>query len=328
MKNAIDCYDRVKSFRKAALETGISKSTIQRWYDKFHSLLLRVNHKIEKKKKKKRKVKRKKFEYIVEDIKEIFGRDNKMKYYSLQAIKDELNEKPGYKKQSPSLSWIHHVYKKAFLWRRKINTTRVCARKKADMDKLYQNFIDVIKQYRDDEVVCLDEVGVCNIGNAAFGYYRKGEYPEVVDFPQREKFSIVVAIHPTRGIVSGKVQKKAFKTKTMLKYLEKSLFPSLPPNAKVVLLDNASFHRNNAVRAVFEKHGIIPLFIPPYSPRCNPIEEVFSVFKRYFRTNNVYDPFNDRVWKALEKLKTYTKVQSHYNHMRKHLSDFEKQEKF
>jgi len=52
IKKAIECYDRVKSYRVASLVTGISKSTIHRWYKTFHSLVVR--HSIQKRKNKRR----------------------------------------------------------------------------------------------------------------------------------------------------------------------------------------------------------------------------------------------------------------------------------
>jgi len=37
---------------------------------------------------------------------------------------------------------------------------------------------------------------------------------------------------------------------------------------------------------MFKSSGIVVLYVPPYSPYFNPIEEAFSHVKRYLRTHN------------------------------------------
>jgi transposase len=44
----------------------------------------------------------------------------------------------------------------------------------------------------------------------------------------------------------------------------------------VVVLDNLGAHKGERVRELIEERGCEPLFLPPYSPDLNPIEEAFS----------------------------------------------------
>jgi hypothetical protein len=62
-----------------------------------------------------------------------------------------------------------------------------------------------------------------------------------------------------------------------------SNIPTFPLSVKYILLDNVSFHRSNCIKEFVESKGFKFLFIPPYSPQYNPIEEVFSDMKRVFR---------------------------------------------
>jgi transposase len=49
IRKALDCYERVNSFRKAAKITGVSKSTIQRWHVTFYKLMTsRSKHQVKK----------------------------------------------------------------------------------------------------------------------------------------------------------------------------------------------------------------------------------------------------------------------------------------
>jgi transposase len=51
----------------------------------------------------------------------------------------------------------------------------------------------------------------------------------------------------------------------------------------IVVMDNLSSHKSDAVREIIEQAGAELLFLPPYSPDLNPIEQVFSKLKRALR---------------------------------------------
>ncbi len=48
-------------------------------------------------------------------------------------------------------------------------------------------------------------------------------------------------------------------------------------------MDNMRSHHVKAVREVLEAEGIIPLYLPPYSPDLNPIEKMWSKVKSILR---------------------------------------------
>ncbi|KAK0132994.1 hypothetical protein N1851_031640 [Merluccius polli] len=48
----------------------------------------------------------------------------------------------------------------------------------------------------------------------------------------------------------------------------------------VIIWDNVAFHHSQATTTLFEVHPrLVPLFLPPYSPFLNPIEEFFSAWR-------------------------------------------------
>ncbi|MEN5364754.1 IS630 family transposase [Brevundimonas intermedia] len=65
-------------------------------------------------------------------------------------------------------------------------------------------------------------------------------------------------------------------------WVEQSLIPTLHPG-DVVVLDNLGSHKGKAVRQAIRKAGAHLLFLPPYSPDLNPIEQVFSKLKTLLR---------------------------------------------
>ena len=65
-------------------------------------------------------------------------------------------------------------------------------------------------------------------------------------------------------------------------YLEEALCPSLSPG-QVVVMDNLSAHKGQKVRELIEERGCELLYLPPYSPDYNPIEQAFSKMKALMR---------------------------------------------
>jgi transposase len=65
-------------------------------------------------------------------------------------------------------------------------------------------------------------------------------------------------------------------------YLERVLAPSLGPG-QVVVMDNLSAHKGGRVREIVEGRGAELLYLPPYSPDMNPIEQAFSKVKGLLR---------------------------------------------
>lgn len=56
------------------------------------------------------------------------------------------------------------------------------------------------------------------------------------------------------------------------------LIPKLPP-ASVVVLDNATFHKGKEMIDALESLGHTVLYLPPYSPDLNPIEQKWAQAK-------------------------------------------------
>lgn len=65
-------------------------------------------------------------------------------------------------------------------------------------------------------------------------------------------------------------------------YVEQFLLPTLKPG-DVVIMDNLGSHKSPFVRKIIRSVGAKPLFLPPYSPDLNPIEQVFAKLKHLMR---------------------------------------------
>jgi transposase len=66
-------------------------------------------------------------------------------------------------------------------------------------------------------------------------------------------------------------------------YVEQILIPTLRPG-DIVIVDNLGSHKAKRIRAAIRAAGARLLFLPPYSPDLNPIEQVFAKLKALLRT--------------------------------------------
>jgi transposase len=95
-------------------------------------------------------------------------------------------------------------------------------------------------------------------------------------------------------VLDGPINRDAFQA-----YVDQVLVPELSPG-DVVVMDNLSSHKGPAVRNAIEAAGASLLYLPPYSPDFNPIENAFSKLKALLRkaaTRTV-----DALWTAIGRL--------------------------
>ena len=71
-------------------------------------------------------------------------------------------------------------------------------------------------------------------------------------------------------------------------------------------MDNASSHKSCRVRELIEKAGCYLIYLPPYSPDLNPIENYWAVMKTYIRKiRHKFDNIVDAIDEALILGKKY-----------------------
>jgi transposase len=78
-------------------------------------------------------------------------------------------------------------------------------------------------------------------------------------------------------VLNGPINGEAFKT-----YVRNELLKILKPG-DIVVLDNLGSHKGKAVRKMIREAGAHLMFLPPYSPDLNPIEQVFAKIKHLMR---------------------------------------------
>jgi transposase len=96
-------------------------------------------------------------------------------------------------------------------------------------------------------------------------------------------------------------------------YVEQVLIPTLKPG-DVVIWDNLGSHKGQAVRQALRRAGVHLLFLPPYSPDLNPIEQVFAKLKSQLRKAD--ERSIEAVWRRIGSLLDLFSAQECANYIR------------
>jgi transposase len=100
---------------------------------------------------------------------------------------------------------------------------------------------------------------------------------------------------------------------SFLAYVTQFLVPTLQPG-DVVIIDNLGSHKGKAVRRAIRAAGAHLLFLPPYSPDLNPIEQFFAKLKALLRKA---DPRSvEQAWKTIGTLLDEFTAQECANYVR------------
>ncbi|KAE8186720.1 hypothetical protein CF336_g6866 [Tilletia laevis] len=110
-------------------------------------------------------------------------------------------------------------------------------------------------------------------------------------FNRGQRLSCIAGLTIDGGVAPWAV-KGSFDEQRMLAYLEHELLPHMQPypgRRSVLVMDNASIHKTDAVRElVVDQFGCKLEFLAPYSPDFNPIERAFANIKAALRRESSY----------------------------------------
>jgi transposase len=95
-------------------------------------------------------------------------------------------------------------------------------------------------------------------------------------------------------VIDGPINGETFRA-----YVEQFLVPTLAAG-DIVIMDNLGSHKGQAVRTAIEGVGAQLLYLPPYSPDLNPIEQVFAKLKALLRKAAARS--SDGLWNAVGQL--------------------------
>lgn len=132
------------------------------------------------------------------------------------------------------------------------------------------------------KLVFLDETGASTKMARLRGRSPKGERCRASVPHGHWKTTTLVAGLRLDGITAPGVIDGAMDGELFTLYAEHFLAPTLN-EGDIVILDNLPAHKVTRAREVIEDAGATLLFLPPYSPDFNPIEQAFAKIKALLR---------------------------------------------
>ena len=105
-------------------------------------------------------------------------------------------------------------------------------------------------------------------------------------FVRGQRFSILPVL-TIDGIITHDIIPGSINAERFFQFLQELVLPltnPYPGPRSVLILDNCNIHHSEKIRVLVEDEAMCKLiFLPPYSPDLNPIEQVFSSIKSHLR---------------------------------------------
>lgn len=171
------------------------------------------------------------------------------------------------------------LYKSGFT-RRKLGYTAI------QQDQLLrEQFASDVSVFTSDMFVFVDETGTDQRNTLRkYGYTLRGKELKEHTLLVRGVRITAIACISKEGLLDVKTLTGTTDGDSFYDFLHTHLLPHLQPyNGEnphsIVVLDNCSIHHIHEVTQVIHSVGALVIFLPPYSPDFNPIEEAFSKVK-------------------------------------------------
>jgi transposase len=131
-------------------------------------------------------------------------------------------------------------------------------------------------------LIFIDETGATTNMVRRYGRSRRGERVKGYAPNGHWKMTTFVAGLSAEGIIAPLVVNQPMNRAIFTEFVRQFLVPKLAPG-DIVIMDNLSSHKGVEVAALIEACGAELLFLPPYSPDLNPIENAFAKLKELLR---------------------------------------------
>lgn len=139
-------------------------------------------------------------------------------------------------------------------------------------------FYDKVKQYNINNIICIDETSISAFQHRYYCYNEIGKRCVIKTKKQDvfKKYTAIFAIS-TKGVIGWKLYEKGgIDSERLINFLNENIVNKY--NNNLIILDNASCHRNNDIKNLINKNNKL-LHSIPYQHFTNSIEMFFSVMK-------------------------------------------------
>jgi transposase len=154
--------------------------------------------------------------------------------------------------------------------------------KEININEKLKEFYKEIKKYKLEEIIAIDETSLSSLMKRSHCYNEVGKRCVIKTTSQEvfKKYTAIFAIN-INGVIGWELYEKGGIDSDRLSiFLEK--FITKKYKNKLIILDNASSHRNEKIKELINKKNKL-LYSVPYQHYTNAIENYFSVLKSRLR---------------------------------------------
>jgi transposase len=161
-------------------------------------------------------------------------------------------------------------------------TLRSSQAKSERVQLLRQKYWEQVREIELENLVFLDEMGVLlGLARTNARAVPGSRAYDFKPFYRGSKVSVIGAITSSK-ILAVMTIDKSMNSDVFEVYISKLLVPQLWPGA-VVVMDNLPAHKVDVITPLIEAVGARVLYMSPYSPEFNPIENWWSQLKAFLR---------------------------------------------
>lgn len=175
--------------------------------------------------------------------------------------------------------------------------------KDINVNEKLKEFYSEIKKHKLKDIICVDETSISALQIRQFCYSEIGKRCIIKTKSQEvfKKYTAIFAISH-KGVIGWKLyEKSGIDTNRLRDFIKESITDKY--KNKIIILDNASSHRNEIIKNLINKKNKL-LYSIPYQHYTNSIEIFFSILKSKLRKLNgfSYDNLKHNIKVAIKSI--------------------------
>ena len=175
--------------------------------------------------------------------------------------------------------------------------------KEININQNLKEFYDEIKKHKLEDIICIDETSISSLQKRSHCYSELGKRCIIKTQSQEvfKKYTGIFAISNS-GVLGWELyEKSGINTDRLVEFLEKYITTKF--TNKLIILDNASSHRNAKIKELVNKHNTL-LYSVPYQHFTNSIKNYFSMMKsRLHKLNGLtYLELKENISKVIKEI--------------------------
>ena len=254
------------SIRKVAKKYNTSKSSVHRWVTNDEECKIVIQKRKEYKKRQHAKK--------IELIKCVTNTIEATPFITMAELAQVVCKKCGVRLSTRTMN--RYSTEAGFTYKKAVK----CVNYKHDNNQVLSYCKKFSEAYASGTIYSLDEAAFYVGENPRKGRAKKGKRLAISSDTnlKRTKFTLLMAVG-VNGVAAFKILEHNAKKPDFVSFLSNM---NVQPGSTIIM-DNLKAHHSQDVACVCTQKGFLPLFTPPYSPRCNPIEKVFGEVKPSYR---------------------------------------------